>query len=120
MTEAHYSWAELQARSDLYPVVVETLTLDDLARAFPGQDALFKIDIEGEEESFILGDMDDAPLRTARYVAIELHSLGAPDGRAAKIAEWLDSFESTHIVTIRPNPGVGGMVWMTKRAEASQ
>jgi FkbM family methyltransferase len=116
LTEARYPLETLQTRADLYPVGVDTLTLTDITRLCPGNRTFFKIDVEGEEEAFILGDMDDAPLREAHYVAIELHSSGAPDGRGAKIADWIESFRTTHDVRERRNEGgIGGMLWMTKR-----
>lgn len=115
LTEAHYPLLRIREQRDKHLVPVDTVTLDAMADAYPASRALFKIDIEGEEESFILGEMDDAPLREAEYVAMELHSLGAPNGRGKKIADWIWSFRSSHIVELRHGPDSGGMLWMRKR-----
>lgn len=85
---------------------VETITLERLVKEYPGTDALWKIDVEGEEEAFILGSMSDAPLRRALYIAIEIHvdiTKAILDSRGSKINQWVQSFKKTHKVRHNPN-----------------
>lgn len=116
-TEAHYPDFSKGVDADQYRVAVNTITLEELLRLYQGPRyrTLFKIDIEGEEEAFILGDMADRPLREAAYVAMELHSLGAEGSRGKLIMDWIESFRSTHILNLTQTAPHGGMLLMTKK-----
>ncbi len=74
---------------------VPTIDLETLAREYPGKDALYKIDIEGAESSFITGSMSDRPLRKALYITMELHGV-SPGCPPSYMRPWIERLRQTH------------------------
>ncbi len=118
-TEARFTAESMLASAQYQEVNLPTVTLEYLAKAYPGKRTLWKIDVEGEEESFILNDMSDAPLRDAGHIAMEIHCSPMrtppdPDPRPPRVVAWVDSFSSTHAVGACWHETKGRLLWLRK------
>jgi len=111
MTEAHYNF---QDNEPTWQIDVPTVNLEGLLTEYGGKRTLWKIDIEGEEESFTLGQMSSKPLHEAEYATMELHvNLDrCQSERVTQTLQWIESFGVTHDITRH-----GHILQMRKRAE---